>query len=145
MGPTRVLHVEDSRVQLALIVHYLGTPDERKYVVTGVDTEDDAIDAFSRGGIDLVILDYKLAQGDGLSCLRHLRRLDEIVPVLAVSSTASPAIAAEVMEAGADDYVSKHSLTKQVLDEKIEKALARANNSRARLRTTAWLRSLAGA
>jgi DNA-binding response OmpR family regulator len=142
MGPTRVLHVEDDRIQRALIVHYLAMPDEHKYLVTGVESEDQAVDTFRRGGVDLVILVYQLAQGDGLNCLRQLRRLDAIVPVIAVSGMATPAIAAELIEAGADDYLSKQSMDRQILAESIEIALARAQGIRARVRTTAMLRRL---
>ena len=63
MDPTRVLHVEDDKIQAsALIAHYLTEPKEREYVVTGVESEDDAVNAFQRGGVDLVILDYQFAK-----------------------------------------------------------------------------------
>jgi CheY-like chemotaxis protein len=143
MGPTRVLHVEDDIIQRALIVHYLAMPEEHKYVVMGVESEDQAVDAFRRGGVDLVILDYQLAQGNGLNCLRQLRKLDAIIPVIAVSGIATPAIAAELIEAGADDYLSKQSMDKQILAESIETALARAQGIRAKVRATALLRRLA--
>jgi CheY-like chemotaxis protein len=133
MDPTRVLHVEDDKIQRALIAHYLTVPEEHKYVVTGVESEDEAVSAFQRGGVDLVILDYQLAQGDGLNCLRQLRRLDAIVPVIAVSGTATPAIAAELIEAGADDYLSKESMDKTILAESMESALTRAKGVRARV------------
>jgi len=143
MGPTRVLHVEDDRIQRALIAHFLDMPEEHKYVVTGVESEEQAVDTFRRGGVDLVILDYQLAQGDGLNCLRQLRKLDPIVPVIAVSGMASPAIAADLIEAGADDYLNKQSLDKHILAESIETAMARAQGVRANVRATALLRRLA--
>ena len=139
MVPTRVLHVEDDRIQRALVVHYLTVPEEHKYVVTGVESEDEAVDTFRRGGVDLVILDYQLAQGDGLNCLRQLRRLDAIVPVITVSGVATPAIAAELIEAGADDYLSKESMDKQILSESIEAAMVRAQGVRARVGATVAL------
>lgn len=137
MDPTRVLHVEDDKIQRALIAHYLTVQDEPKYVVTGVESEDEAVNAFERGGVDLVILDYQLAQGDGLNCLRQLRRLDATVPVIAVSGTATPAIAAQLIEAGADDYLSKESIDKKILAESMESALIRAKGVRARVAATA--------
>jgi CheY-like chemotaxis protein len=137
MDPTRVLHVEDDKIQRALIAHFLTEPEEPRYVVTGVESEDDAVDTFQRGGVDLVILDYQLAQGDGLNCLRQLRRLDAIVPVIAVSGTATPAIAAQLIEAGADDYLSKESIDKKILAESMESALTRANGIRAQVAANA--------
>jgi CheY-like chemotaxis protein len=137
MRPTRVLHVEDDKIQRALIVHYLEVPEEDQYVVTGVESEDQALDAFQRGGVDVVLLDYQLAQGDGLHCLQQLRQLDAITPVIAVSGMATPAIAAELIEAGADDYLTKQTLDKKVLAESMENALARARGFRAKVRAAA--------
>ena len=139
MDPTRVLHVEDDRMQRALIVHYLVVPGENKYAVTGVESEEQAVDAFRCGGVDLVILDYQLAEGDGLNCLRQIRQLDAIVPVIAISGTATAAIAAELIEAGADDYLSKKSMDKQTLSESMENALARAQGIRAKVGANALL------
>jgi DNA-binding response OmpR family regulator len=141
MGPSpiRVLHIDDDRIQRAWIVHYLGLLKERQYVVIGVESEDQAVDTFRRGGADLVILDYQLAQGDGLSCLRQLRQLDSMVPVIALSGIATPEIAAELIEAGADDYLSKQSMNIQILSQSMETVLTRARGIRAKVENTAAL------
>lgn len=136
MVPTRVLHVEDDRVQRALIAQYLTTSGDAKYVVTGVESEDEAVDEVRRGGVDLVILDYQLAQGNGLSCLRQLRQLDAMVPVIALSGVATPVIAGELIEAGADDCLSKESMDKQRLNESVDIALTRAQCIRAKVNAT---------
>lgn len=136
MVSTRVLHVEDDRIQRALIAHYLNIPNDHKYVVTGVESEDEAVDAFRCGGVDIVILDYQLAQGDGLNCLRQLRRLDPIVPVIAVSGVATSSIASELIEAGADDYLDKQTMDKEILVDSMATALNRANGIRAKVGQT---------
>ncbi len=131
MEPIRILHVEDDKLQRALVAHFLVVPEENKYVVTAVESEDEAVGAFQRGNVDLVLLDYQLAQGNGLSCLRQLRKLDPIVPVIAVSGIATSAVAAELIEAGADDYLSKQSLDQTILLESMQTAIARAHGFRA--------------
>src|SRR5262245_53291706 len=83
---------------------------ERTFAISCVAGEDEAIHEFSRSGADCIILDYHLSQGDGLSCLRKLRRLDPMVPIVAVSGEATPEIAAELLRVGADDYISKTEL-----------------------------------
>ncbi len=139
MEPTRVLHVDEDSIQRALMVRYLGMLKEHEYAVIFVESKEDAVEMFRRGGVDLVILDYQLAQGDGLNCLRELRQLDPIVPVIAVSNIATPEIAAELIEAGADDYLSKQSLDVLILAESIDAALARARGIRAMAGTSAPL------
>ena len=56
---------------------------------------------------DLVILDYQLAEGDGLGCMRRIGQLDPKVPVLAISSVATADIAGELLDAGAAGYLEK--------------------------------------
>ena len=130
---TRVLHVDDDRIQRSLMAYYLDAVKEQRFMVTGVETEEQAIDLFRRGGIDLVILDYQLVQGDGLHCLRQLRRIDPLVPVIAVSGIATPEIAARLIGAGADDYLDKQSINKLVLVESVLSALTRARAMRNRV------------
>ena len=131
--PIRVLHVEDDRIQRSLVAHYLDAIKGHRFVVIGVESEDQAVDLFRRGGIDLVILDYQLVQGDGLHCLQQLRRIDPLVPVIAVSGIATQEIAAKLIGAGADDYLDKQSMDKRGLAQSVVSALTRARAVRARL------------
>lgn len=123
----RVLHVEDDPAQHRLIVHHLQGIREFDFDLRCLATEEEAIRAFESGDIDFVILDYHLSQGDGLHCLLELRRRDPIVPVLAISGMASPEIAANLVEAGADDYISKRDLTGDILGRSIRASLARVD------------------
>jgi CheY-like chemotaxis protein len=120
----KMLHVEDNAAHRRLIEFYL--KDDYALSVTGAESEDAAVTAFRSNAPDLVILDYHLTQGNGLSCLRQLRGLDPVVPIIALSGTATPEVAAELLEVGADDYLSKQSLTKDLLVQSVRVALARA-------------------
>src|SRR5205823_935513 len=99
---------------------------EYSFAITCVASEDEAIREFRQGGIDCVVLDYHLSQGDGLSCLRKLRQLDPIVPIVAVSGEVTPEIAAELLRVGADDYISKSDLLSGAVPRSVCAALARA-------------------
>jgi DNA-binding response OmpR family regulator len=59
--------------------------------------------------------------------LTRLRQLDPIAPVIAVSGVATPEVAAELVQAGADDYISKENLSRKVLAHSVRSALARAD------------------
>lgn len=121
-----LLHVEDEEDQRLLMSHHLATLPEFEFQTTHADSEADALQIFDRGGIDLVLLDYQLTQGNGLSCLRSMRRRDAMVPIVAVSGVASNEVAAELVAAGADDFLSKHELESETLAQSVRTALARA-------------------
>ena len=74
-SPTiRLLHVEDDRIQRAVIARHLSKMEDFQFATQFATTEDEAVTVFLRDDFDLVILDYHLSEGNGLSCLRRLRR-----------------------------------------------------------------------
>jgi CheY-like chemotaxis protein len=132
MRQIRLLHVEDNRMQQRLIAHHLAGLAEYEFAITPVASEDEAVQGFQTGGVEMVILDYHLSQGNGLSCLRRLRALDPLVPIIAVSGKASPEVAAELLREGADDYINKNDLTSEALTRGVRTALVRADTWRKR-------------
>jgi pilus assembly protein CpaE len=125
-APLRVLHVEDDPVQQQVMALYLGAlPDLPCSVQTAV-SEQEAVERFQKGQFDVVLLDYHLAEGNGLSCLRRLRQLDPVVPILAVSGQATPQVAAALLEAGADDFLSKEGLSAAEVERSLCPAVERA-------------------
>ena len=98
-----------------------------------VSGEDAAVEAFSQGKYELVIMDYHLEQGNGLSCLRRIRQIDAIVPVIAVSGVANERNrCAHLIEAGADDYLDKQTLDGQTLCQSVKNVLIRARAFKSR-------------
>lgn len=144
-----LLHVEDDVIQQRLIAHHLtmgGVPCD----LACVSSEDAAIECFQQGGVDVVILDYHLTEGNGLNCLRRLRQIDRFVPIIAISGVATPEIAAKLLHAGADDYISKVELTSDRITRCVRDGLNRAETWRLRVpeplpdswdqaRTIGWL------
>jgi CheY-like chemotaxis protein len=128
----RLLHVEDDGIHQALFAHYLAMPNTFQFEISHAVSEDQAVDMFSHGNFDLVILDYNLDQGDGLNCLRRIRQLDPTIPIIAISCAASPEIAGQLIAAGVDDYLTKQSLNSQLLFQSVQNVLHRAKAFRER-------------
>lgn len=122
--PVRLLHVEDDPGQRLLTAHLLATVPEYDFSITPAESEADAIIEFRREPAGFVLLDYQLTEGNGLSCLKKLRRLDPLVPIVAISGVATPEIAAELLHAGADDYLTKEDLTDERLARTVRASLA---------------------
>jgi CheY-like chemotaxis protein len=131
MRTVRVLHVEDNEDQQHLIAAHLAQLPDFAFQVTAVASEDDAVRRFP-SGFGLVILDYQLENGDGLSCVRRLRMQDPIVPIIAVAGSAVPETAAALLKAGADDFISKRELSTENLGQSLRSALVRSDGLRER-------------
>jgi CheY-like chemotaxis protein len=127
----RLLHVEDDAIQRRLLAAHLGKLPDLSFDVTPVESENEAVDRLAKG-FDLVLLDYHLAQGNGLACLKRIRAADSQLPIIAISGVATPEIAAELLEAGADDYFSKDNFDPEVFGRSVRAALARADAWKAR-------------
>jgi CheY-like chemotaxis protein len=121
----RVLHVEDDVIQQRLIRHHLQSLPEFAFKVLAVESEDLAMAAFQQQQFDLIILDYQLAQGDGLHLLNRMRQLSPFIPIIAISGVATREVAADLVTAGADDYFNKSDLDSAKLAKSIRAVLLR--------------------
>jgi len=78
--------------------------DDREILEAG--TAADALDR-AASGVDLVLLDYKLPDDNGLSVLKRLRALDPDTVVIMLTAHKSVETVVEAMKAGAFDYATK--------------------------------------
>jgi signal transduction histidine kinase len=127
--PIDVLLVEDNPRHAGLIRDELEIELPTATVtVAGSVGEAHAVLAEKR--FDLMILDFRLPDGDGLEILRQLKADGRREPVVFVTTSSSTAIAVEAMKIGAEDYIVKEegyvSVLPFVVREVIERARLRA-------------------
>jgi signal transduction histidine kinase len=79
---------------------------------------------------DLIIADYNLPDIDGLTAIRLVRERDPELPILLVTGALDDEAAAEVVKAGAYDYLRKDRMSRLPLA--VEHALATAETTKAR-------------
>lgn len=120
------LHVEDDPVYRHLIESHLKSMPHHHFIVTFAESEEDAVHAFSQQPFDLALVDYHLERGNGLSCVSRIRRIDPIVPIIAISGTASADVAEELLAAGVDDYLDKKNLSRSQFVQAVELSLERS-------------------
>src|SRR5438477_8307188 len=76
------------------------------YDIREAGTGQAALDQFKEG-IDLVLLDYRLPDIDGLSVLRELKKLDPDVLIILLTAFVNVETAVEAMKLGAFHFANK--------------------------------------
>ncbi len=103
-GRGNVLVVDDERLIRWSLKEFLG---EEGYKVTAVEDGKSALRSLEEEPFDLVLLDYKLPDVNGLEVLAKIRERDPEMPVVMITSHSTVENAVTAMKAGANDYVAK--------------------------------------
>jgi signal transduction histidine kinase/ActR/RegA family two-component response regulator len=105
-GDRRVLYVEDNPTSLKLVELMLRG---RGIELISATTAAEGLAAARGSHVDLILLDRQLPDGSGEDVLRELRREETLraVPIVMLSGDASRETIRRVLEAGADDYLTK--------------------------------------
>lgn len=119
--PRTVLVVDDEPKISEVVASYL---ESRGYRVLTAETGSEALDAFDRENVALVVLDLMLPDISGEEVCRRLRNTSR-VPVIMLTAKSDEASLLEGLGIGADDYVTK-PFSLKALAARIEAVLRRA-------------------
>jgi len=107
-----IVVVEDDHVMRRMVVDYLEEHNIRALSASG---RQEVVRNFAEGEPDLVILDLRLDQEDGLDLLREVRTRSD-VPVIITTGDRRDEIDRVVgLELGADDYITKPFSLRELL------------------------------
>jgi PAS domain S-box-containing protein len=134
----RLLCVEDEEIDFELMQMALRAAG-LAHAATRVEDEAGMRAALDDGPWDAVISDHNLPLFSSAAALKVLREHEPDTPFLIVSGAIGEDAAVAAMQAGADDYLMKHSLKR--LAPAIEHAMASAAARRQRRATAAELRA----
>ena len=117
----RILVVEDderirSSMRLAL--------EGEGYEVRDAASGEEGLDMFAVAPTDVALIDLMLPGMDGFECCRALRR-NSAVPIIIVTARADTHDVVAGLEAGADDYVTKPFVAKELAARTLEAVLER--------------------
>ena len=108
----RVLVVEDDHAMRRMVVDYLEDHSMRGLSAFG---RQELVRHFAAGEPDLIVLDLRLDQEDGLDLLREIRNRSD-VPVIIITGDRRDEIDRVVgLELGADDYITKPFSLRELL------------------------------
>lgn len=112
------------RKSLGIILH-------KKYKILNAATGEEALAKVKEENIDLVLLDLKLPDMDGLEVLRQLKHVDKNLMAVVITAVKETKTAVEAMKIGAYDYIPKPfnvNELRALVDKALEKrALIREN------------------
>lgn len=132
----RLLVVEDEGDLAHAVLDHLRA---HSHAADHAATLDEAEAAVRTTRYDLVLLDLRLPDGDGLTLLRDMRDRRMDTPVLVVTARDRITERIEGLKAGADDYLTKPYDLDEMLA-RIDAILRRAEGTRASLRSFGALR-----
>jgi DNA-binding NtrC family response regulator len=116
----KILIVDDEPDMLRLLSMILR--DRTSYEITTTNNPVEAIELAKKGGFDLVLSDLKMPGLDGIEIIEAVKKVDEDVPVIIITAFASVESAAEAIQKGGFDFITKPFRKEQILFT-IDKAL----------------------
>lgn len=112
-----LLIVDDSPEDQELYWRYLRRDREYDYTILEATLGQQGLDLWQQHRPDVVLLDYRLPDLDGLEFLSRLQSSTQelCLPVIVVTGQGNEAIAVQAMKAGAQDYLVKGQITPEGL------------------------------
>jgi DNA-binding NtrC family response regulator len=113
MDTLRVLIVDDEDDFRETIVKRLNA---RKILAEGAASGIKALQLLENKDYDVIVLDVKMPDMDGIETLRHIKKLKPEIEVIMLTGHASVEFGLKGMQLGAFDYVMKPAPLNELLD-----------------------------
>ena len=121
-SPMRVLYVDDDEADQHAVRRALRRSD-LKADLREVSTYAEALAALQDGPFDCLLIDQSLPDGDGLSLMREAHALGHSMPIVMLTGMGDERLVADVLRAGAADYLRKVDLTPLLLSHSLRAAV----------------------
>lgn len=147
-----ILIVDDDSVDREHITRYLCANNDNAFEIDIAESVDDGLKRFYEKKYDLILLDYKMPQRDGIEMLIELNNepKEASTAIVMMSNAEEEEIALDCLRTGAQDFIVKNDITDARLRRVILNARTRfelelqLHNSYKKLREMAELDSLTG-
>lgn len=119
-----VLIIDDSEDDRDLYRRALLTCKAASYGTSEASDGDDGVKQSQNHTPDCILLDYSLPGRNGVEVLKQLKAIFPFVPVVMLTGLGNEAVAVSAMHAGAQNYLTKSSITSDSLHHVIQLAIA---------------------
>jgi DNA-binding NtrC family response regulator len=123
--PIIILLIEDDRDDALLIQRHLSKAMKVPYDVRHADRISTGLAHLKSGGIDIVLLDFGLPDGQGLSTFETVHNHSPHVPIIVLTGHDDDEIAIASVQKGAQDYLVKSKIDFDLLGHSIRYAIER--------------------
>jgi signal transduction histidine kinase len=123
--PLQILLVEDNAGDVRLLREMFSKERRDAFQLTHLLRMSEAETHLAKGGVDIVLLDLGLPDGHGLDTVRRAQAAAPDVPIIVLTGLDDEALAAEAMNAGAQDYLIKGQIENRALPRALRHAIER--------------------
>lgn len=125
-----VLLIEDDPASADIIKAFIegGEDSFQLELVTSLKA---GLERLSNGGIDVVLLDFRLPDSDGLDTFLRTHEHSPNVTIIPLTATGDESLALKAIQLGAQDYLFKSSISRQLLIRSIRYAVERKRGEEA--------------
>ncbi len=128
---SRILLVEDNAADATLVREYLSEP-AAEFRILHVSNVADAVTALGSVPIDLVLLDLRLPDSNGVETVETIRAAATRVPIVVLSGMEDERLGSNCVHRGAEDFLSKSRIKGEPLRRAVGYALTRHRESEER-------------
>ena len=114
----KILVIDDNPADAGLLRRLLGKIDQLDVDFAHCLNEADGKEALSAKDVDCLFLDYQLGETSGLDMLDSIRALGHDLAVIVLTGAGDESVAVEAMKRGAQDYLVKDVMVRNVLTPK---------------------------
>ena len=102
-----ILVADDDILSRKVMSSVLTNDNNAVYSVFEARNATEALDMVSHGHIDLVLLDWQMPDMSGLEAMKHIKRMDRMIPVIIVTGLIDSKDLSYALDLGANDYIKK--------------------------------------
>ena len=124
IAQTKILLIDDSEDDRLLFRRCLRKSTTTDYAVTEAATGEDGLAQIDHESFACVLLDYSMPGRDGVEILTRIRAKHPFVPVVMLTGLGNEKVAVAAMREGAQDYLTKSTVTTETLERMIGSAIS---------------------
>ncbi|MFN7138441.1 MAG: response regulator [Limisphaerales bacterium] len=121
-----VLLVEDNAAHSSLIEKYLGRCKRDRFICTLTPNLKTAVDILESRSFDVILLDLSLPDSHGKATFERVFGTFPGTPIIVLTAMEEERVGKELVQAGAQDFVSKVDLSEAILSHTIRYAIERS-------------------